>query len=96
MTDINKKMGSTLKRERESRGLSRAGMQDKSGIDPTTLTSIEHGNMRVTLEHIIKVYAGVGMKVTILAEDDEGKSRKIVFDERKRNIRRKSTESVNT
>ena len=71
--NISKAFGKAVRLRRESLGLSQEALAEKAGIHRTYVSSIELGKVRVGLEVAKKVANGLGVLLSELIGEAEGK-----------------------
>ena len=72
-SDISKAFGKVVRRRREKLGLSQEALAANAGIHRTYVSSIELGKVRLGLDIAKKVAAGLGVSLSELIADAEGK-----------------------
>lgn len=68
MTKVLHNLGSRVRAERESLGLSQEEFAEKCGFDRTYISLIERGKRNIALLNLEKVAKGLGTTVSILTE----------------------------
>lgn len=66
---INKSVGKRIRVARRDTGLTLEYVADKLGITPSALGHIERGRNLISLEHLVKLPAILGCKITALLPD---------------------------
>lgn len=66
-----KSFGQVLRMAREVRGLSQESLADLSGLSRTFISEIERGNASPTLDVLIRISNGLGVKLSELIVDWE-------------------------
>jgi transcriptional regulator with XRE-family HTH domain len=74
--NISKAFGMVVRRQRERLGLSQETLADKAGIHRTYVSSIELGKVRVGLDVAKKVANGLGVHLSDLIAEAEGRGKK--------------------
>ena len=66
-----RRLGSTLRLEREKQGLTQAQLASKIGMDEPAISRIEKGlNLNPTLDTLNRIAAGLGKKIEVVLSDE--------------------------
>lgn len=64
--EISKKVGQTIRKERENRGYSQEAFADKCGLHRTYMSSVERGERNITIGSICVIAEGLEISASEL------------------------------
>lgn len=71
-SDVSREVGARVRTIRQDRGWRLVDLAARSGMSMNTLSSIETGGRRISVDDLVKLTAGLGINATDLLADPDG------------------------